>query len=110
MVGFHYWGLIGTGVALSLAYLANVVMVYAYVYVKYGYRLSLAVVQVMAIQVPLGIAVYFTTWLDKAWLAWGIGILLAFVSMAVSVNIVHQKTGLWNALKSRISSKLHGHD
>jgi O-antigen/teichoic acid export membrane protein len=110
MVGFHYWGLIGTGVALSLAYLANVVMVYAYVYVMYGYRLSLAVVQVMAIQVPLGIAVYFTTWLDKAWLAWGIGILLAFVSMAVSVNIVHQKTGLWNALKSRISSKLHGHD
>ena len=110
MVGFHYWGLVGTGVALSLAYLANVVMVYAYVYVKYGYRLSLAVVQVMAIQVPLGIAVYFTTWLDKAWLAWGIGILLAFVSMAVSVNIVHQKTGLWNALKSRISSKLHGHD
>jgi O-antigen/teichoic acid export membrane protein len=110
VVGFYYWGLIGTGVALSLSYLVNVVMVYAYAYVKYGYRLSLGVVQLVAIQLPLGIAVYFTTWLDNTWLAWGLGLLLAFVSMAVSVNIVHQKTGLWNALKSRISSKLHGHD
>lgn len=110
MVGYHYWGLIGTGVALSMAYLANVLMVYGYAYVKYGYRVSLSVVQLIAIQVPLGIVVYITTWLDNVWVAWGIGIILAFVSMAVSINIVHQKTGLWNALKSRITSKLRGHD
>ncbi len=109
MVGYHYWGLIGTGVALSLSYFANVLMVYAYAHVKYGYRISLPVIQLIAIQIPLGIAVYITTWLDNAWVAWGIGIILAFVSMAVSVNIVHQKTGLWIALKEKISSKLKRH-
>jgi len=67
-------------------------------------------VQLVAIQVPLGLVVYITTWLDNMWLSWGIGIILAFVSMAVSINIVHQKTGLWNALKSRITSKFHRHD
>ncbi len=110
ILGYHNWDLIGTGIALSLAYFTNVIMVYAYAYVKYGYRVSLPVVQLIAIQVPLGLAVYITTWLDNVWVAWGIGIILAFVSMAVSINIVHQKTGLWNALKTRINSKLHGHD
>lgn len=109
MVGYHYWGLIGTGVALSLSYFANVLMVYAYAHVKYGYRISLPVIQLIAIQIPLGIAVYITTWLDNAWEAWGIGIILAFVSVAVSVNIVHQKTGLWTALKEKILSKLKRH-
>jgi hypothetical protein len=84
-------------------------MVYAYAHVKYGYRISLPVIQLIAIQIPLGIAVYITTWLDNAWVAWGIGIILAFVSVAVSVNIVHQKTGLWIALKEKISSKLKRH-
>jgi O-antigen/teichoic acid export membrane protein len=109
IVGYHYWGLIGTGVALSISYFVDVLLVYAYAYVKYGYRLSLSVIQLIAIQLPLGIAVYISTWLDNAWVSWGIGIILAFVSMAVSVNIVHQKTGLWNAFKTRINSKLHGH-
>ena len=110
MIGYHYWGLIGTGIALSLSYFSNVLMVYAYASIKYGYKVSLPVVQLIAIQVPLGIAVYITTWLENVWIGGGIGIILSFVSLAVSVNIVHQKTGLWNALKARIASKFHGHD
>ena len=110
VIGYHYWGLIGTGIALSLSYFSNVLMVYAYASIKYGYKVSLPVVQLIAIQVPLGIAVYITTWLENIWIGGGIGIILSFVSLAVSVNIVHQKTGLWNALKARIASKFHGHD
>ena len=110
MIGYHYWGLIGTGIALSLSYFSNVLMVYAYASIKYGYKVSLPVVQLIAIQVPLGIVVYITTWLENIWIGGGIGIILSFVSLAVSVNIVHQKTGLWNALKARIASKFHGHD
>ena len=110
MIGYYYWGLIGTGIALSFSYFSNVLMVSAYAYVKYGYRVSISVVQLVAVQVPLGIAVYITTWLDNDWIAGAIGIILSFVSMAVSVYIVHQKTGLWNALKARITSKFHRHD
>jgi O-antigen/teichoic acid export membrane protein len=110
MIGYHYWGLIGTGIALSLSYFSNVLMVYAYASIKYGYKVSLPVIQLIAIQVPLGIVVYITTWLENIWIGGGIGIILSFVSLAVSVNIVHQKTGLWNALKARIASKFHGHD
>jgi hypothetical protein len=88
----------------------NVLMVYAYARVKYGYRISVSAVQLVAIQVPLGMAVYFTTCLDNVLMAWSLGLILAFVSMAISIYIVHQKTRLWNALRAKITSKLHGHD
>lgn len=107
---YQFWGLIGTGLALSVSYFMNVVMVYAYAHVKYGYRISISAVQLVAIQVPLGIAVYFTTCLDNVLMAWSLGLILAFVSMAISIYIVHQKTRLWNALRAKITSKLRGHD
>jgi O-antigen/teichoic acid export membrane protein len=107
---YQFWGLIGTGLALSVSYFMNVVMVYAYAHVKYGYRISISAVQLVAIQVPLGIAVYFTTCLDNVLMAWSLELILAFVSMAISIYIVHQKTRLWNALRAKITSKLRGHD
>lgn len=107
IVGYQYWGLLGTGVALSVSYLLDVLMVYFYARIKYGYSMSVSVLQLVAIQIPLGGAVYITTWIDNGIVAWGLGLMLCFVSMAVSFYVLHQKTGLWNALKKRLFSKLH---
>lgn len=110
IVGYRYWNLLGTGIALSLSYLIDLVMLYVYARVKYGYRLSLSVVQLMAIQIPLALVIYMVSLFDNAVAYWTIGLLLCFVSLSASVYILYQKTGLWNALKAKFISKLKGHD
>jgi hypothetical protein len=103
--GFHYWGLIGTGFALSLSYLVDIIIIYIYTFLRYGYQVSLPVVQYAAIQLPLGIAAYIITFVDNQLIYWLLGILLCFVSLAASVHILQQKTSLWNTLKQKFMKK-----
>lgn len=56
--GYRWFGLWGTGTALSAAYLFDLVIVVVYASVRYGYRMSPSVVRYMSIQYPLGIVVY----------------------------------------------------
>ena len=109
IVGYRYWGLYGTGVAITLSYLFDVLIVYVYTRLKYGYTMSYPVLQLIAIQIPIGLTIYGTTMLDSPLLRWGFGLLLCFVSGAVSLQILHRKTGLWNALKDKVISKFKQH-
>ncbi|MBR1447305.1 MAG: oligosaccharide flippase family protein [Prevotella sp.] len=109
ILGYRYWGLYGTGVAITVSYLFDVLIVYVYARLKYGYTMSYSVLQLVAIQVPLGLVIYGTTLLDSALFRWGFGLLLCFVSGVVSLQILHQKTGLWNALKGKVVSKFGRH-
>lgn len=107
--GYNEWGLFGTGIALDLFYFIDLFIIMAYTYVRYGYRMSLPVLQIVFIQLPLGLAVYGLTFIDNSLLYWLMGSLLSFVSLAVSLYILHQKTSLWGALKKKFSSKFHKH-
>ena len=106
VVGFRLWGLTGTGIALDVSYLVDLFVIYIYAYVRYGYRISLPVVQIILIQLPLGIAIYGITHIGSPWLYWVLGLLLCFVSLAISIHILHQKTSLWSALVNKTKSKL----
>ena len=106
VVGFRLWGLTGTGIALDVSYLVDLFIIYFYAYVRYGYRISVSVVQIILIQLPLGIAIYGITHIDSPWLYWVLGLLLCFVSLAISIHILHQKTSLWTALVKKAKSKL----
>ena len=107
--GHRLWGLYGTGVALFLAYSFDVVLVYAYARVRYGYSFSAPVIQLIAIQLPIGVAVYLTTLITPVWMSWGMGLLLCFVCFGVSFYILRQKSSLWNALEKKFKSKLRRH-
>lgn len=107
--GYRFWGLQGTGIALSAFYAVDIVIVYIYTYLRYGYRLSLSVFQYAAIQLPLGIAAYVVTFIDNPFIYWLLGSLLCFVSLAVSIHVLHQKTSLWSALKEKMLSKFSKH-
>ena len=109
VLGYRQWGLLGTGVALSLSYVVDVVMVYAYAHLRYGYRVSLQVLHYAAIQIPLGVAVYVVTLVDNPVIYWVLGSLLCFVSLSVSVYILHQKTSLWSALTAKALAKFRRH-
>ena len=68
------------------------------------------VVLYAAIQLPLGIAAYIVTFIDYPYIYWLLGLLLCFISLAVSVHILHQKTSLWSAMRERLLSKLHSYE
>jgi O-antigen/teichoic acid export membrane protein len=106
---YNHFGLWGTGVALSLSYVIDLILVYVYTRLRYGYQLSLPVLQYAAMQLPLGIGAYVVTFIDNPILYWVLGIIICFVSMALSVYILHQKTSLWSSLTGKFKSKFHIH-
>lgn len=109
VVGYHYWGLFGTGVALSLSYVFEILIVGTYTYMRYHYRLSIQVLQYAGIQFSLGIAVYIVTLVDNPLIYWSLGTLICLASLLISVSILHQKTALWTALTTKMKNRFSRH-
>ncbi|MBM6992664.1 MAG: oligosaccharide flippase family protein [Prevotella sp.] len=107
IVGYKYLGLVGTGVGLAFAGLINLVVVFVYARWKYGYSIASTVKLYTLIQLPLGIATCMVTYLLDGIFYWMVGLLLAFVSLGISVQILRSKTNLWNALVEKISFRFH---
>lgn len=104
--GYHTWGLLGTGVGITAAGLVNAVIVFVYTRRKYHYQLSAEVRRYSLLQMPLGLLAFSVTFFLDGWLYWSLGLLLAVMSLIVSVVILRSKTNLWKALKSRVFDKL----
>ena len=109
IVGYQLWGLYGTGVALSLSYLLDFLIVGGYAYFHYHYRVSGQVLYYAAIQLALGISVYLVSLLENPLLYWTLGSLLCLVSLLISVYILHQKTSLWAALINKFKARFSRH-
>jgi len=101
VVCYDRWGLLGTGIALTLAYLFEYVLVNGYAYKKYGYRFSATVSRYAMVQTGIGLLVYLVTLSADGILYWGAGSLLVLLSAALSVHVLRQKTHLWQALTRR---------
>ena len=108
--GYHRWGLFGTGLALSLSYLFDILLVGAYAYWRFHYRVSMPVIHYAAIQFSLGLAVYVVTFIDSPIIYWTLGTLLCLVSLLVSVHILHQKTKLWASLMTKLKNRFRRHE
>jgi O-antigen/teichoic acid export membrane protein len=110
VVGYHYWGLVGTGVALDLSYAVDLIIIYVYTRLRYGYQMSLPTAQIAFIQLPLGLAVYMLSLSHSPVFYWVLGCMLCFVSFGVSFYILRQKSSLWNALMKKLKRKFISHD
>ena len=110
--GFSSWGLFGTGVALALANVSDVVIMLLYAHARYRYRLSGTVVRYLFIHLFIGSLAYLLTFVSDPLVYWPLGLLVCGLSLAVSLYILHTKTSLWKALSERVSRRLntHNHD
>ncbi len=106
IVGFRYLGLWGTGLGLLAANLINFAVVMGYTRRRYHYIPSRDVKFYALLQVPLGVVAYLVTIAFSGVLYWIVGLLLAGVSLAVSVSALHSKTNLWLSIKKRITMRL----
>lgn len=98
---------VGTGVALSLVYLLDLVMIVAYASVRYGFRLAPSALRYMAVQYPLGLVAYaFAVANVPLWASLMGSLLAVAASGAVSLYVImYKKTSLWNSLKRKITRR-----
>ena len=101
MFGYEHWGLIGTGIAITLAHLFEYLLVNSFAYKKYGYRFSATVYGYAIVQLSLGILAYLLTLIIDGILYWGIGLIIVLVSFCLSLHVLRRKTHLWQALTRR---------
>ena len=86
IVGYQYWGLFGTGLAITLAHVFEYVLVNGYAYKKYGYRSSATVYGYAIVQVALGLLAYVLTLVADGYLYWSIGALIVILSGLLSLK------------------------
>ena len=101
VVCFHFWGLTGTGVALVVAGMLNLIMVLLYMHYKYKYVLSGTVVKYVLMHLPLLALAYLATCLKVEWMYWVVGIVLVLLSTVISLHVLHHKARLWDSLKNK---------
>lgn len=104
IVGYRHWGLTGTGVALALANVLDVVMIYFYARSRYHFIVSTKVLRYLAIHLLLGIAAYLLTFVNDAHVYCSMGAAAVTTSLLVSLLILRSKVRLWNALCVRFGN------
>ena len=106
MLAFLRWGLLGCGIAISVAGIIDFFVIMAYCKYKYGYRISANVVRYAAMQLPFGILAYLVTFIQNPWAYWIIGLLAGCASLAVSIAILRRKTTLWESLTQKVLRRI----
>lgn len=102
--GYRMFGLWGTGLALTLCHLLNLVVVLIYSRVKYNVSMSKNVVKSATIHLPLGIIAYATTFIQNFWMHWTLSIMIVAASTAISLYIIiYKKTSIWDNIKNKIT-------
>ena len=103
--GYERWGLLGTGVAITVAHVFDYLMINGVARWQYGYKTSSAVMKYSAIHLTIGFLAYFTTITVDGYVYWVFGLGLSLVSIMFSLLILRQKTHLWESLKRKFSVK-----
>lgn len=101
VLGFRWWGIWGTGLALLIAHVIELGIVGGFAYWQYNYRVTRMVIRYWLIQLSIGIAAYTITLSLEGWPYWMTEAALTIVSTAYSVHVLRQKTHLWESLKRR---------
>ena len=102
VAGFRWWGIWGTGVALVVAHVAELLLVMGFAYWQYAFRSTRSVWRYWLIQMAVGILAYAVSLTADGWLYWTAEAALTLVSTAYSLYVLRQKTRLWEALKRRL--------
>lgn len=104
---FKIGGVTMTGLALSLAALADFVIVYTISHRRYGVTLYGRALKVLLVQLPLVIVSWIVSFFASGVLFWVTGVVLVVISSAVSFHYLRKHTSFIRSLSDRISKKIH---
>lgn len=105
VIGFRYWGVYGTGIAIVVAHVFEYLFVNGFAYLRYGYRRNQKVTRSAVVQLTIGVATLVVTLRAEGYLYWCLGAAMMAISTWYSVNKLRQSVSLWNALKRKIAGR-----
>ena len=94
MIGYRFWGLLGSGVALSLSNLFDLLLIFLTYHYRYDFRFSLRALMLIGLQGALLLITVLVALQGDEYLKYGIGLVAALISIAVSLRILYRETSL----------------
>ena len=91
MLGYRHWGILGTGIAITLAHLVEFLIINGYARWRYQYKQSSTVMKYGAVHLLIGLLAYILTMTVNEVPYWLLGVLLIIVSLSFSLWILNQK-------------------
>ena len=91
ILGYRHWGIWGTGLAITLAHLAECLIINGYARWRYQYKQSSTVVKYFAVHLLIGLSAYILTMTVDELAYWLLGALLIVVSLSFSLWVLNQK-------------------
>jgi O-antigen/teichoic acid export membrane protein len=107
--GYEQWGLIGTGVAITLSALFDYCLLLTYAYFKYHYRMTMAVIGYMAVHILIGVVAYVIAVSTEGWQWWIGGVMVTVLCLTVTLYTLYRKVSLWNKLMSNLKNRFRRH-
>ncbi len=101
IVGYKWWDILGTGVAIVVAHIFDFLMINTFAYFKYDYRSTSMIARYAGLQLSIGLMAFAASLFLEGWLYWIAEAALTIVSTAYSLFILRQKTHLWDSLKRK---------
>lgn len=102
MLGFKWYGIYGTGVAIVVAHVFDYFLINGYAYWKYGYRCTWQIGRYALAQFLLGGIAFAVTLLTDGLVYWAAEAALTLASTVYSVYVLRQKTRLWESLIRKV--------
>lgn len=106
IAGYSWWGLRGTGIALSVAAVVDLLLVWGTTRVLYKFRLHGKALRMLGIHMPFAIAAFVVTHLTDGWAYWLLGCACILFSSAISFYILSKETTLLSKLMQKIKRKI----
>lgn len=104
-LAFRHWGLVGTGWALSLAGLLDMLFIHIVYRYRYHYKIDLPTLRIFGLQFVLFCITFASTGFQNIWLKWAVGILSFAISFAISYRFLRRETSIIEQIKEKVKKR-----
>ena len=105
LIGYHFWGLTGLGMAFALEYVVYFVQCYLIARKRYDFRFSHSFIKCYGIQLLLLIACLAIVMVLDGWMKYTFGSVIIAISCYLGLKGLNQRINLLGFVKNKIAEK-----
>lgn len=105
LVGYHFWGLTGLGIAFAMEYVVYFIQCYLIARKRYDFRFSNSFIKCYGIQLLLVIACLVEVMVFDGWMKYTFGSVIIALSCYLGLKGLNQRMNLLGFVKNKIARK-----
>lgn len=105
LIGYHFWGLTGLGIAFAMEYVVYFVQCYLIARKRYEFKFSNSFIKCYGIQLLLVIACLAIVMIFDGWMKYAIGSVIIAISCYLGLKGLNQRMNLLGFVKNKIARK-----